>query len=101
MMVIFTLVMSKQTNNIYIYLTVSVVLLVIGLIVFPAMFVEELPDRLPELPNEQWFFGWSYGVAWGAAIFMFGAAILLLMDRESDTIYYREKTYYNGPQSEA
>ena len=61
------------------------------------MFMQELDER----EGDQWYFGWSYGVAWGAAIFIFGAAILLLVDRENDTIYYREKTYYNGPDSNA
>ncbi|CAH1774993.1 unnamed protein product [Owenia fusiformis] len=65
---------------------------VISLIVFPAMFMQEIQS----LGKSQWMFGWSYGVGWGAAIFLFGGAILLLMDKESEEIYYREKTYYDN-----
>lgn len=38
-----------------------------------------------------WEFGWAYGVGWGAAIFLFGGAILLMCDKESDEIYYKER----------
>ena len=41
-----------------------------------------------------WFFGWAYGMAWGATVFIFGASILLLVDKESDEFLYREKTFY-------
>jgi len=39
-----------------------------------------------------WEFGWAYGVAWGASIFLFGGVILLLCDKESEEIYYKERT---------
>ncbi|KAH7956351.1 hypothetical protein HPB52_008443 [Rhipicephalus sanguineus] len=32
-----------------------------------------------------------YGVGWGAAIFLFGAILLLLCDKETEEIYYRER----------
>ena len=38
-----------------------------------------------------WEFGWAYGVGWGAAIFLFGGVILLLCDKESEEIYYKER----------
>lgn len=38
-----------------------------------------------------WEFGWAYGVGWGAAIFLFGAVILLSCDKESEEIYYKER----------
>lgn len=38
-----------------------------------------------------WEFGWAYGVGWGAAIFLFGGAVLLLCDKESEEIYYKER----------
>lgn len=38
-----------------------------------------------------WEFGWAYGVGWGAAIFLFGAVVLLLCDKESEEIYYKER----------
>lgn len=39
-----------------------------------------------------WEFGWAYGVGWGASIFLFGGIILLLCDKESEEIYYKERT---------
>lgn len=58
-----------------------------------------------------WEFGWAYGIGkeymyfnesllitkiiiflgWGAAIFLFGAVVLLLCDKESEEIYYKER----------
>lgn len=38
-----------------------------------------------------WEFGWAYGVGWGAAIFLFGAITLLLCDKESEEVYYKER----------
>lgn len=33
----------------------------------------------------------AYGVAWGAAIFLFGASVLLMLDKEADEVYYKER----------
>ena len=68
--------------------------MVISLIVFPVMFMQEIDDR----GKPEWYFGWAYGIAWGAAIFLVGAAVLLLIDKETDEIYYREKTYQYDTQ---
>lgn len=38
-----------------------------------------------------WEFGWAYGVGWGTAIFLFGGVVLLLCDKESEEIYYKER----------
>ena len=69
--------------------------LLIALIVFPIMFMQEYQDRTED-GTGQWYFGWSYGLAWGALIFIFGAGILLLIDRNTEETYYREKTYYHN-----
>lgn len=42
--------------------------------------------------RDLWEFGWAYGVGWGAAIFLFGAIVLLLCDQEEEDIYYKERT---------
>ncbi len=67
--------------------------MVTALIVFPVMFIQKIKEMDPV--KEEWFFGWAYGIGWGATIFIFGAAILLCVDKESEEIFYREKTYYN------
>lgn len=74
----------------------SAINLIIALIVFPVMFLEEREQRI----NTKWYFGWGYGVAWGATIFILGAAILLLVDKESEEIFYREKTCYQHQEDE-
>ena len=71
----------------------SALFLVISLIIFPAMFMQEINER--PCGDEQWYFGWSYGLAWGAAIFMVGAVVLLVVDRNGEETLYREKTHYH------
>lgn len=71
------------------FLFAADICVVIALIVFPAMFMQEIEDR----GKPEWYFEWAYGVAWGAAIFIFGGAILLLIDKETDEVYYKEKYY--------
>ncbi|KAL7072910.1 hypothetical protein ACQ4LE_007813 [Meloidogyne hapla] len=44
-----------------------------------------------------WEFDWSYGVAWGSLLFIFGALLLLICDKEHEEVYYKEKTIYNPP----
>lgn len=57
------------------------------MIIYPVCFTGEL-----NLGNRTvWEFGWAYGVGWGAAIFLFGAVILLWFDKESEEIYYKER----------
>lgn len=48
-----------------------------------------------------WEFGWAYGVGWGAAIFLFGAVVLLLCDKESEEIYYKERKIVHESQMRA
>ena len=68
--------------------------LIIALIVFPVMFLQEVQN----LGKNTWYFGWAYGVAWGATVFIIGAALLLIIDKDTEEIFYSEKTYY--PESE-
>lgn len=66
----------------------------IALILFPTKYLKELTE-VSEDPDLMWEYGWAYGVGWGAAIFMFGACVLLYLDKESEEITYHEKTCYN------
>ncbi|XP_043501388.1 transmembrane protein 47 isoform X1 [Polistes fuscatus] len=66
---------------------IALVCLLIALVIYPVCFATEL-----NLGNRtMWEFGWAYGVGWGAAIFLFGGAVLLLCDKESEEIYYKER----------
>ncbi|XP_037947139.1 transmembrane protein 47 isoform X1 [Teleopsis dalmanni] len=68
-----------------------------ALIVYPVCFAGEL--NLANRPI--WEFGWAYGVGWGAAIFLFGAVVLLLCDKESEEIYYKERKIVHENQMRA
>ncbi|XP_014209612.1 transmembrane protein 47 isoform X2 [Copidosoma floridanum] len=65
----------------------ALVVLLIALVIYPVCFTAEL--NFGNRP--MWEFGWAYGVGWGAAIFLFGGAMLLLCDKESEEIYYKER----------
>lgn len=53
------------------------------------MFTRELEGS----GRDVWYFGWSYGVAWSATLFLFAGSIILIYDRNKEEIYYREKIY--------
>ena len=61
--------------------------LLIALTVYPVCLSGEL--RLGN--RDLWEFGWAYGIAWGAAIFLFGGIVLLLLDAEPEGRKYVTK----------
>lgn len=76
---------------------VGILCLVLALTIFPLYFVNELSDE-----NESdWYFGWSYGAGWGAVIFLVGASILLICDRNREEIFYKETLYLNEDEENA
>ncbi|XP_059615575.1 transmembrane protein 47 isoform X1 [Phlebotomus argentipes] len=76
---------------------VALISILIALILYPVCFAAEL--NLGNRPI--WEFGWAYGVGWGAAIFLFGAVVLLLCDKESEEIYYKERKIVHESQMRA
>ncbi|VDM07045.1 unnamed protein product [Wuchereria bancrofti] len=71
----------------------GVFLQLVSLIVFPVCFYVEMKN----FGYRNWEFDWSYGVAWGATLFAFGASLLLICDKEHEEVYFKEKTIYNPP----
>lgn len=70
--------------------------LVLSLTIFPLYFISELDNK-----NETtWYFGWSYGAGWGAAIFLFASGILLICDRNREEVFYKETLYLNQEDEE-
>ncbi|XP_030031012.1 uncharacterized protein LOC115447879 isoform X2 [Manduca sexta] len=68
-------------------MSLALMCILIALVIYPVCFAAEL-----NLGNRSvWEFGWAYGVGWGAAIFLFGAVVLLLCDKESEEVYYKER----------
>lgn len=77
------------------WVTMGAVLLeLISLILFPAAFYGKMREYGS---RRDWEVDWSYGVAWGATLFTFGALLLLICDKEHEEVYYKEKTIYNPP----
>ncbi|TGZ53376.1 p53 apoptosis effector related to PMP-22 isoform X1 [Temnothorax curvispinosus] len=68
-------------------MAIALVSLLIALIIYPICFASEL--NLGNRTN--WEFGWAYGVGWGAVIFLVGGAVLLLCEKETEELYYKEK----------
>ena len=64
-----------------------------SLVGFPIVFF----FSMNEYGVRNWEFDWSYGVAWGAMLFAFGASLLLICDKEHEEVYHKEKTIYNPP----
>ncbi|KFM72660.1 Transmembrane protein 47, partial [Stegodyphus mimosarum] len=78
-----------QLYRLALYTMVGALLCVlIALVIYPACFASEIEHS----NRSVWEFGWAYGVAWGCAIFLFGAILLLLCDKETEEIYYKERT---------
>nr|CAG4648364.1 EOG090X0HIV [Moina brachiata] len=65
----------------------SLVAALVALVIYPVCFARELSEG----KRSVWELGWAYGVAWGAAIFLFGASVLLMLDKEADEVYYKER----------
>lgn len=66
----------------------ALICILTALVIYPAMFAAEIDQSNRQI----WEFGWAYGVGWGAAIFLLGAILLLLCDKETEEIYYKERT---------
>ena len=62
-----------------------------SVVVYSVMFIMEIDSYRDEFNITQWYFSWSYGIAWGAVIFIFGSAVLLAIGKETVSIEYREK----------
>ena len=88
---------ERQERKMKFYFTAAVVFgigavsIFFALILFPTMLRTELADR----GKDKWYFGWSYGLAWGATIFLVAALGLLYYDRNREEIFYKEQLYLN------
>ncbi|XP_076803158.1 transmembrane protein 47-like [Clavelina lepadiformis] len=69
-----------------IILIVAAVLVLLAVIIFPCMFLQELPFYA------FFWFGWGYGIAWAAMCFILTAAVLFLISQDKKEIYHTQKT---------
>jgi len=101
---LYVMVAARKPFNIFffdtlitflLFITFIVVVILITLVIYPAQFAAEF-----DASNRQiWELGWAYGVGWGAAIFLFGAILLLLCDKETEEIYFKERTIVHNSSS--
>nr|CAG4638831.1 EOG090X0HIV [Cyclestheria hislopi] len=71
---------------------ISLIAALVALVLYPVCFAREMTQGYRDV----WEFGWAYGVAWGAAIFLFGASVLLMCDKEAEEVYYKERDVHLG-----
>lgn len=91
---------SRDPNRKYtfyrfaLYINLAALLaIIVSLTLYPAFFYSELHHSNAIPANRpHWYFGWAYGVGWGSAIFLIGAILLLVCDKETEEIYYKERT---------
>ncbi|XP_026327836.1 transmembrane protein 47 isoform X1 [Hyposmocoma kahamanoa] len=81
-------------------MALALMCILIALVIYPVCFAAELNLDMSKSGNRSvWEFGWAYGVGWGAAIFLFGAVVLLLCDKESEELYYKERKVVTAESS--
>lgn len=74
----------------------AMICLLVTLIIFPVAFIkQEIQTYKEKFGHTEWNFSWSYGVCWGAWLFLLGAAILLLIDRTQNNTVRKEKGFYD------
>ncbi|XP_002119341.2 transmembrane protein 47-like [Ciona intestinalis] len=69
-----------------IILIIAAVAVLVGVILFPIMFINNLPF------SAFFWFGWGYGVSWAAFCFILCAAVLFLISQDKKEIYHTQKT---------
>ena len=51
-------------------------------------------------PEREWNFGFGFGASWMCVILMFMSEVLLICDRESEEIFYKERDAEEGEEEE-
>merc|ERR1739848_912056 len=93
-------------------LVAALILLVLAAIIYPVSFSKDLAkddDGIPDsedgdddgdgVPDDEDFeggprtysFGFGFGCTWGSIILIFASVVLLICDRESEEIFYKER----------
>jgi len=73
--------------------------LVVALIVYPVMLLSQLEEYRRQYDVNDWLFSWSYGLAWGAWLFIVGAMVLLFVNNEESNNKNEARgkmSYYGG-----
>lgn len=77
---------------------IAMICLLVTLIVFPVIFINvERQKYTKNYGDNGWHLSWSYGGCWGAWLFLLGAAVLLLIDRNRNVSVWNCSTVYDTP----
>eukprot|EP00096_Caligus_rogercresseyi_P008745 TRINITY_DN282_c0_g1_i1.p1 TRINITY_DN282_c0_g1~~TRINITY_DN282_c0_g1_i1.p1 ORF type:complete len:206 (-),score=51.33 TRINITY_DN282_c0_g1_i1:488-1105(-) len=68
-------------------LILSVLALFLALIIYPVSFTKDISTG----DDRRWHFGFAYGASWASAILISLSLVLLICDRESEEIFYKER----------
>merc|ERR1711988_1764246 len=103
---------SEGAHKKYKYYRVAIYALILAafafllaVIIYPVQFAKDLEnddadndddnDGVPDSAEiggaRVYTFGYGYGAVWGSIILLFAAIVLLICDRESEEIFYKEK----------
>lgn len=85
---------STDPNKKYKYYRVAIYALIVSLcalllaaIIYPVQFSKDLSNA----DARTFTFGFGYGATWGCIILIFASVVLLICDRESEEIFYKER----------
>jgi len=78
-------------------LLVATIALFLALIIYPVSFSKEIDQGDARI----WEFGFGYGVSWVSCIALFASVTLLICDRESEEIFYKERPVEEEEEEEA
>merc|ERR1711962_319418 len=94
---------STDPNKKYKYYWVSIYALIVAgtaflltVIIYPVQFAKDLDDGTPRVYS----FGFGYGATWGSIILIYSSVVLLICDRESEEIFYKERQMEEDEEEE-
>merc|ERR1712095_197336 len=65
-----------------------------ALIIYPTSFSKDMENG----HRRVWEFGFGFGASWASLIFIFVSLVLLICDRESEEIFYKERDVEEGDE---
>merc|ERR1712045_730833 len=74
--------------------TAAVIALFLALIIYPTSFSKDMENG----HRRVWEFGFGFGASWASLIFIFVSLVLLICDRESEEIFYKERDVEEGDE---
>jgi len=94
---------STDPNKKYKYYRVAIYALIVALIalllaaiIYPVQFSKDIANG----GDRTYVLGFGYGATWGSIILIFASVVLLICDRESEEIFYKERQIEDEEEEE-